>query len=83
MMSMTKAYSLAYNFLDSLQNALRLERLHDKVLCSGLDRLDDHRLLSHSRTHDHICSRINRLDRLECLDAIHLRHRDIKKCQIR
>src|SRR5437867_5825743 len=43
----------AEDALDGLEDARRLERLHDEILRAGLDRLDHKGLLAHGAAHEH------------------------------
>src|SRR5205814_383737 len=63
--------------LHGFEDARRLERLHDEVLRSRLDRLDHQRLLPHRAAHQDLRVGILLDDLAHGIDAAHVRHDDV------
>src|SRR5690554_496671 len=63
--------------LEGLNDPGGLERLHEKIFRSGLQRLDHHGLLAHRGAHDDLRVGIDLHDLLDGVDAVHDRHRNV------
>src|ERR1700704_1022053 len=67
----------AEDALDGFEDARRLERLHDKILRAGLDRLDHEGLLAHRAAHENLGVGIVLHDLTHRVDPAHVRHHDV------
>src|SRR5881628_2811938 len=67
----------AEDALDGLEDARRLERLHDEILRAGLDRLDHKGLLAHSAAHEDLRVGIVLHDLAHRVDPAHVGHHDV------
>src|SRR6184192_451535 len=67
-----RSMASAEDALDGLEDARRLERLHDEVLRAGLDRLDHEGLLAHGAAHEDLRVGIVLDDRAHRVDAAHV-----------
>src|SRR6266545_813151 len=69
--------------LDGLEDPRRLERLHDEILRTGLDRLDHEGLLAHGAAHEDLRVGILLHDLAHRVDPAHVGHHDIHGDEVR
>src|SRR5712691_11555497 len=67
----------AEDALHGLEDARRLERLHDEILRAGLDRLDHEGLLAHGAAHDALPAVILFPNLAHRVDPAHVAHHDV------
>src|SRR5207245_1064734 len=67
----------AEDALHGLEHARRLERLHDEILRTGLDRLDHEGLLTHGAAHEDLGIGIVLHDLAHRVDPAHVGHHDV------
>ena len=77
------ASAVAEELVQGCLYAVRLERLYDEVLGSGLDRLHDHALLTHRRDHRHFGVGVERHDLSKRRQAVGVRHRNVQQHRLR
>src|SRR5437764_10817678 len=73
----------AEDALHGLEDPRRLERLHDEVLCTRLDRLDHEGLLAHGAAHEDLRVGIVLHDLAHRVDPAHVGHHDVHRDEIR
>jgi len=73
----------AEHALDRLKHATRLERLDDKILCTGLDGLDHQGLLTHGTAHKDSRLRVQSTDLSDGIDSSHVGHYDVHGHEVR
>src|SRR5438876_4105378 len=73
----------AEDALDGLEDPRRLERLHDEVLRTGLNRLDHEGLLAHGAAHEDLRIGMVLHDRAHRADSTHVGHHDVHRDEIR
>src|SRR5882762_5666899 len=67
----------AEHALHSLEDARRLERLHDEILRAGLNRFDHEGLLAHGTAHEDLRVGILLHDLAHRVDTAHVGHHDV------
>src|SRR5439155_326950 len=72
----------AEDALDGLEDARRLERLHDEILRAGLDRLHHQGLLAHGAAHEDLRVGIVLHDLAHRVDPAHVGHHDVHRDEI-
>src|SRR5256884_8361121 len=73
----------AEDALHGLEDARRLERLHDEILRAGLDRLDHKGLLAHGAAHEDLRVGIVLHNLAHRADPAHVGHHDVHRDEIR
>src|SRR5919202_6142992 len=79
---MFRGGGLGERLADGLDDAGRLERLHDEVLRAELDGLEHLRLLPEGGAHHDLGRRVGRDDLAERGEAVLLGHRDVERDQV-